>query len=1129
MTVLTLSVLLVMLALGLLTLGGISLRSEGAGQAAREARANARLALMMALARLQEEVGDDRRITADASILGNTGQPHLVGVWESWSPGFTEAPDREAPDYDAEKSSRFKRWLVSGADEITRSEDLGRLEPGGNDVALFGRETDGFDLKGAPVGVPEGRYAWAVSQENTKAKVNVAGPEDDPDDEVKNAPLHVQPRPSLALSEVLRQPESGWDRRAGSVISLNQVELDSGLMDAGQSFGQARASFTASSFGVLSDVVRGGLKTDLSLGLELEDATFAQASWGGVANPFRSAGAPEGVRTPATYKGQRALFTPLVESPIVSFTTDYEPTNVANRFYAAGVPTFDHLRSFARLPYHLYGGQSPTVAERGEDHAGIALAAAPQAKTFFSPAKPPTGKGSALSIRPVLNRVIFLFSARLGADNQVRLVMTPVVVLWNPYNIALEMEGTVVYPWMDVPFRIQWDFSGPTVGEKRETVFMSSMMTKQHGRSIDPYFFCELTAKGDGRTNVPIRMEAGEVRIFSPASTTTSEFKRISANAARTVRMKPVDDIQQLNTKGGLSIPMEGGNGGDGFTAVMGPDDSVTVTVMESGATGRFNYFIGMEDATRIKIPSDFATGQVIAEVQTIKFSSPVPRVTSRKLTYGDLKAERQPFGVLETFQHVANRGLPGVATVSDLLYTTNPRQSAISHQLAAGSFTAVPHYQSHLRPVSTFDSAIQTSFNGQRSYWGGALDPQFGRDRLPFFEIPRDPVLSLGAFQHANLGSSTFSTSYQFGNSWASSYLPISSVGKLDKSKVAGGVPVYDTSYLVNEALWDGFFFSGISPVLEPGAAGTPGKAWETPRANVVKSSRSVLEDFVANSREHPLANPRMHLHQGGLTDESLVDSLSSPAGCRMAAAHLMVDGAFNINSTDVEAWTALLAGLRGQDFEVEGGAQAAADSTSFPRFRQPSGSEGDIWNGFRSLTDAQVRELAAGMVEQVKARGPFLSLAEFVNRRVEKSDLGKSGAVQSAIDAAGVNTQASQKPFPMDGYPAEAQSHIIPDSGVAIPGFLTQADVLQSLAPVITCRSDTFTIRAYGESLDKSGKVAARAWCEAVVQRTPDFIDAVDRPETAPDEASPVNRQFGRRFEIVSFQMLHPSEIRS
>ncbi|MCH1922288.1 hypothetical protein L9G15_23065, partial [Shewanella sp. A3A] len=91
-----------------------------------------------------------------------------------------------------------------------------------------------------------------------------------------------------------------------------------------------------------------------------------------------------------------------------------------------------------------------------------------------------------------------------------------------------------------------------------------------------------------------------------------------------------------------------------------------------------------------------------------------------------------------------------------------------------------------------------------------------------------------------------------------------------------------------------------------EPGAAGTPGKAWETPRANVVKSSRSVLEDVVANSREHPLANPRMHLHQGGLTDESLVDSLSSPAGCRMAAAHLMVDGAFNINSTDVEAWTA-------------------------------------------------------------------------------------------------------------------------------------------------------------------------------------------------------------------------------
>ncbi len=1122
---LMLLVLLAVIALGMLSLGTVSLRSTSVGQAARVAEANARLALSMALASLQENTGDDRRITADAAILGDTPQPNLVGVWDSWSPAFTAQPDRSAPDYEQEKSTRFRTWLSSGYDESTRDETWRERQPTPDDIPLFKNLTDGFDLKAPRVTVPGGGYAWAVSQENTRAKVSVAGPEEQPVT-AKNSILQVQPRPSLALSSTLKQPESGWNRRADTLLSVKQVELDKELYDGAKPFGSVRASYTVSSFGVLSDAVNGGLKTDLSLGLEMEDSTFAQSSWDNVANPFRASSAPENVKAPASYKDQRALFTPLVEDPIVSFTTDYDPANVANRFYAAGVPTFDHLRSFCRTPYHIYGSE-PTVAERAEDHIAGSLAASPPAQAFFSPAKPPTGKSSRLSIRPVLNRAIFLFSARLGADNQVRLVMTPVVALWNPYNIAMEIEGAVVYPWMDVPFRIQWDFSGPHVGSRRETVFMSSMMAKKWGRSIDPYFFCELTARGDGRTTTPIRIEPGEIRLFSPVNTTPAEFKRISTNASRTVRMKPVDDVQQLNTKGGLSIPMVGGEGGEGFNATMGQGDSVTVTVMESGATGRFNYFVGMEDATRIKIPSDFATGQVISEVQTIKFSSLVSKVTSRKLTFDDLKAERQPFGVLETYQHVANRGLPGVQPVSDLLYTTNPRQSAISHQLAAGSFTAVPHYQSHLRAVSTFDGAIQTSGNGQRAFWGASQEASIGRDRLPFFEIPREPVLSLGALQHANLGSSPFSTSYQFANSWASSYLPLSRVGKVDRSKVSGGVPVYDTSYLVNEALWDGFFFSGISPVLSPGNSPASGKAWDNPVANVNRTSREVLEKFVQDQRQNPLANPRMHLYQDGTTPEGIIDKLSTPAGCLRSAAHLLVDGAFNINSTDPEAWTALLAGLRGQEFQTQDGATNKTDNTSFPRFRHPSGNEGDNWNGFRALSDEKIREFANHLVDEVKERGPFLSLSEFVNRRVESSDLGKCGAVQAAIDALNVNGQASQKPFPMDGYPAEAQSHIIQDSGVAIPGFLTQADVLQSLAPVINCRSDTFTIRTYGESRDRFGNVNARAWCEAVVQRTPSFIDVTDRPETRLSEANPVNQKFGRRYQIISFRMLHPSEV--
>jgi hypothetical protein len=269
------------------------------------------------------------------------------------------------------------------------------------------------------------------------------------------------------------------------------------------------------------------------------------------------------------------------------------------------------------------------------------------------------------------------------------------------------------------------------------------------------------------------------------------------------------------------------------------------------------------------------------------------------------------------------------------------------------------------------------------------------------------------------------------------------------------------------------------------------------------------------------------MGLNKAGLADEDLVKRLLDPEGCTRIAAHLSVDGAFNVNSTDVEAWTALLAGLRGEAFKVQGGTSSSSSQTAFPRFRHPAGKTDDNWNGFRALNDAQIRTLAENLVREIRLRGPFLSLAEFVNRRVEDSALGRSGAIQAAIDAAKLNEQAKQENFAVTNYPPEARNHIIADTSVGIPGFLTQADVLQSLAPVITVRSDTFTIRGYGEARDAAGNMMARSCCEAVVQRTPRFVDPTDAADAAIASITPTNQTFGRRFEIISFRQLSPSEI--
>ena len=1110
---LSLMVLLTVIAIGLLSLSSTSLRSSASGEAQSQAVANARMAVTMALGELQKEAGDDRRITADASLFPDSTQSHLLGTWSSWSPGFDRNPDQSAPDYSKQKTDRFRSWLVSAPDpNVVKSNAWSETKVDKSWIRLFSIKRNGFDLSAPPVAVSNGAYAWAVSQENTKAKVNVAGPETESS---VNTALQVQRRPSLALSTTLKQPDDGWNLRANRVLSFNQIALDPDLIADPVALPAAGASFTTHAQGLLTDVVKGGLKVDLNLGFEMSDSDFNRASWGDIANPFRSPNDNMGFSSPISYEGQRALFRPLVENPIVSNITDYGSVKVDDRFLAAGVPTFDHLRSYYRVSHHLYGGTSPTVAWRETDHVA-AIIAGPSVGTQFSPAKPPSGTISSLGIRPILNRMVYLLSVKFVGGGtspiKIRLVLTPVISLWNPYNTALEMQGAYAFPWMDLPFQMTWKRNNSPAGD-----FVLAMMMAQDNsiRQAGPYFRCDLSADGNDM-NKAIRFEPGEVRVFVPSLPNPILFNRTDPLLAnRSVKMRPVADVQDLNLTGGFEIPMENGVYGKTLPALRN-NDRITLKIDTYQQTGQgYHYFVSLVDA---------ASQQAISDVQVLNLSSVSLPESAPMQGSALLSAPPQPYAVIETFHRTAKTVVG--SSNSDLVYTTNPRQASINHQLAGGTFSVAPHYQSTLRAVASFDGAIQTSFDGRRSFWGATNSPPEGKDQLPFFEVPREPMLSLASFQSADLASSAFSSASQFANSWASPYLGLAQTASTSSAPIPN-VPVYDTPYLTNEALWDGFFFSGAAPTLRPASSGSPATAWSAPIANVERPLRDVLTEFVKAPADKPLANSRMRLHKMGLADEELVKRLLDPEGCTRIAAHLSLDGAFNVNSTNVEAWTALLASLRGETFEVEGGTPSSSSQTAFPRFRHPTGKADDNWNGFRTLSDAQIRTLAQNIVSEIRKRGPFLSLGEFINRRAENSALGKSGVIQAAIDAGNLNDQAKQESFSTDKYPTEAKSHIIPDTGVGIPGYLTQADVLQSLAPVVTVRSDTFTIRGYGEIRDAAGKVIARSWCEAVVQRTHDFVDSTDAPDAVIASITPINQTFGRRFEIISFRQLSPAEI--
>ncbi len=105
---------------------------------------------------------------------------------------------------------------------------------------------------------------------------------------------------------------------------------------------------------------------------------------------------------------------------------------------------------------------------------------------------------------------------------------------------------------------------------------------------------------------------------------------------------------------------------------------------------------------------------------------------------------------------------------------------------------------------------------------------------------------------------------------------------------------------------------------------------------------------------------------------------------------------------------------------------------------------------------------------------------------------------------------------------------STVVPDmplalrsSAVGMPGYLTQADLLRALAPVLSARSDTFRVRFFGEH------AGARAWGEAVVQRQAAHVDGVTDPVLHARLGTVATQRFGRRFEVLSFTWLNPEEL--
>ncbi|MFN7342010.1 MAG: hypothetical protein ACK5TA_01605, partial [bacterium] len=165
-------VLLAIITVGTLSLSVVTLRTSNQDSAQARARANARMALMIAIGELQKQMGPDQRISANSDIIdpasSNILHHHWTGAWDSWvagplsdarpNPNYPSAeshhqtigaqPDNTMSPTYSQKNLHFRAWLTSlNNNEATDPNTPKTLNLNAN--SLPDKDTEAIHLVGA--------------------------------------------------------------------------------------------------------------------------------------------------------------------------------------------------------------------------------------------------------------------------------------------------------------------------------------------------------------------------------------------------------------------------------------------------------------------------------------------------------------------------------------------------------------------------------------------------------------------------------------------------------------------------------------------------------------------------------------------------------------------------------------------------------------------------------------------------------------------------------------------------------------------------------------------------------------------------------------------------------------------
>ena len=1167
---LSLMVLLTIIAVGLLSLSSISLRAASSTQAMSEARQNARLSMLLAIAQLQSLSGPDTRVTASSKLI-DASQVTATGVWRSWEGSDHDSAGRAIiPKYDSKLKSgdpakavaansegRFLGWLTSttaaAAPEVKSILDVSNeIAPGMVPMVSTGSVTDAklqVYMKPTKVHGNKGAIAWWTSGENAKAMVNI----DRAPKPEKITEWQQRLRSNGRADAETFGLEKINDGTTGTIPGTGSLKLVNPAADL-----KKIHDLTAFSPGLLTNTATGGWRKDLTLmsenygslpttGLPFftvtpgKDLAYSKSQpAGNSGNPMLYHWANFGAVSPDQWwQGVPPICS---WSALVNFTQQYRnfpPNGTAAKTamtepLAFGFPNdrskyFDQVRRIPQLAriqwiYSIGARKVP--------------GAAPSAAATYNPG----------------------------------ILVTPVMTLWNPYNV----EMTVDNYWVDVRFQpTPLEFEMKAGAETLKLSSRNFMTDKQQY-----YRHFHLVIKNS------FTLAPGATLIFS----TTDKTPKINSDSQSIVHLQPG------YTPGGGNLYTKIKDNGKTEIALAATDrfeikkiSYETTDVRDWGGRGEgFGIFFDIRANDPLFKNSD-------APNIPVEYGSYLTPHRMKAAPFADLGGNA---AFSKIYPPITN---PVSAIVSSMDVTTAdpgsipsiPFASAVFCYRMASPFFAGSQYRYlyskgllQTNPLSGYSDASGHPVNALYDFafqemngWSGTssvypqwesasgssyivsgLTPNDGLTRCVMVELPTRPLQSLPELQHLDARSNNEQPPFQLniiGNGSAQPLFP--------PDQISTGAKSNDDTYLLNHLLFDDWFCSSIAnDVTDFGSSSR-------------RTAEQVYQDHLTLTQALP---NRLYGPAPGATSPSLADAVAdaavsgSKAGVKnpntgkypfeSIASKLQVNGMFNINSVSLDAWKAIL--RQSRDVQVpylaaDGSTKLGAKSSfSYPRSSiagdQASGSGSKESNalfpdaaefaGHRALTDEQIDALAVEIVSEIRKRGPFLSLAEFVNRQLTTNkDLASASTIQKALDNLAKLGTSAKNPFariqaiateitePPPGNPGyQFPEAALGSSAFGVPGWVRQADILRPLAPIISARDDTFTIRAYGDSRknDAANTIAAKAWCEVTVTRQAEYVDGSEPAAVAPLSTfmkSAANKRFGRRYQIVSFRWLTEQEL--